>query len=237
MLPHGSHVSFMPLPNDTGTASIEVAKVPIDVLDDGVRDCLLSWVNAAAERPPVVVELYGVLIVWRTGRAGVAASTNRLPTAIAAVLDFTSTVTELQDIETEISAAWADYEADLPCGFTLTEADRSRATDLAARYRRAMSLTGRLARLSPSIHQPLHHPPTLAGQIGERLRDRCRLADREEFASEQLEPITQLYEACGQRVTEHNIAHREYVLIWVIVLLLATETVMLLVDLLASAAG
>lgn len=237
MLPAGSQVVSVPLPDVTEAASLELAQVPIDVVDDGVRECLLAWGSDATDSPPVVLELYGTLIVWRTGRAGVAAPADRLPTAVAAVREFAATVTELQGIETVIAAAWAEYEADLPCGFTLTEADRGRASDLAARYRRAMSLAGRLARLSPRIHQPLHHPPTLAGQIGERLRDRCRLADREEFASDQLEPIIQLYEACGQRVSEHTIAHREYVLIWAIVLLLAAETVMLLVDLLASTAG
>ena len=98
-----------------------------------------------------------------------------------------------------------------------------------------MSLSGKIARLSPRIHLPPEHPPTLAGQLGERLRDRSRLADREEFADEQLDTIIRLYETSGQRVSEFTLAHREYILIWVIVLLLGAEILLLLIDLLPSA--
>ena len=70
-----------------------------------------------------------------------------------------------------------------------------------------MSLAGKLSRLSPHIHLAPEHPPTLAGQIGERLRDRSRLIDREEFVSEQLEIMIRLYETTGQRVSEYTLAH------------------------------
>ena len=58
--------------------------------------------------------------------------------------------------------------------------------------------------------------------------------DREEFADEQIDTIIRLYETTGQRVSEYTIAHREYILIWIIVLLLGAEILLLLTDLLSS---
>jgi len=231
----GGQISTWPLAGLTEPASIELLEIASPSSDDSLLTELLKWTGEETAPPPVVLDLYGTLVVWTPTRVAVAASPDRLPLATAAVLDFAATAAELTQIEANIAAAWPDYETDLPCGFMLHEHDPHRARELAERYRRAMSLAGRLTRISPCIHQPLKHPPTLASQIGERLRDRCRLADREEFASDQLELITGLYESCGQRVSEHAIARREYVLIWVIVLLLAVEMVLLLVDLLASA--
>lgn len=204
----------------------------------GLLPQLLAWAEqGGSASPPVVLDLYGTLVIWTPRRSVVVAAADRLPTAAKAVSDFAETAAELTTIEQAITDAWADYEADLPEGFAVTTAGPDQLAELSRRYQRAMSLAGRLARLSPRIHQPPLHPPTLASQIGERLRDRCRLADREEFADDQLETILRLYEACSQQASDRLLANREHVLTWVIVLLLAAETVLLLVDLLAAAGG
>jgi len=199
---------------------------------------LQAWVEQGdVTVQAVVLELYGTLVIWTPQRSAVAAPVDRLQKAATAAAEFTETAAELAAIEQSIAAAWPAFEADLPSGFGITTAAAGQAEALAGRYHQSMSLAGRLARLSPRIHQPLLHPPTLASQIGERLRDRCRLADREEFADDQLETIIRLYEACGQRVSDGRLAQREHVLTWVIVLLLAAETLLLLVDLLAATGG
>ncbi len=155
--------------------------------------------------------------------------------AECAVLEFTKTAFELTAIEHLLDAAWKHYEDDLPCGFSFHKSDANTAATLSNRYVQAMSLSGEISRLSPRIHLPPEHPPTLAGQLSERLRERSRLADREEFADEQIDTIIRLYETTGQRVSEYTIARREYILIWVIVLLLGAEILLLLTDLLSSA--
>ena len=232
-LPAGSRIEPAVLPGGGPLLLVPVAEA------DGANlmPQLLAWVEQGASVPPTVLELYGTIVIWTPGRVAVASEADRLPRATAAVTEFTATVAELAAIEGAIAALWADYEADLSCGFAATSADASRLPELAERYRQSMSLAGRLARLSPRVHRPPEHPPTLAGQLGERLRDRCRLADREEFADDQLETIIRLYEGCGQRASDRMLAQREHVLTWVIVLLLAAETVLLLVDLLAAAGG
>lgn len=232
-LPDGSRIEPDALPGHGDLLLVPVAEAGGAEL----MPQLLAWVEQTASVPPTVVELYGTITIWTPGRAAVATLADRLPRATAAVTEFAATAAELAAIEGAIAALWADYEADLSCGFAVTAADAGRLPKLAERYRQSMSLAGRLARLSPHVHRPPEHPPTLAGQIGERLRDRCRLADREEFADDQLEVIVRLYEGCGQRVSDRILAQREHVLTWVIVLLLAAETVLLLVDLLAASGG
>ena len=232
-LPEGSRIEPTALAGGGGLLLVPVAEgVGAELMPQ-----LLAWVEQTASLPPTVLELYGTIVIWTPGRAAVASLVERLPRATAAVMEFAATVAELAAIETAIVAVWTDYEADLSCGFAVTAADAGRLPELAERYRQSMSLAGRLARLSPRVHRPPEHPPTLAGQIGERLRDRCRLADREDFADDQLETIIRLYEGCGQRASDRMLAQREHVLTWVIVLLLAAETVLLLVDLLAAAGG
>jgi len=233
-LPAGSRIEPAALPGGGDLLLVPVAPTAAAAL----LPQLLAWAEQSDNAvPPVVVELYGTLVLWTPRRAAVASPADRLPRATAAVTEFTVTAAELGEIERAIAGLWRNYEADLPCGFAVTAADAGRVPELAERYRQSMSLAGRLARLSPRIHQPPQHPPTLAGQLGERLRDRCRLADREEFADDQLETIVRLYEGCGQRASDRLLAQREHVLTWVIVLLLAAETVLLLVDLLATAGG
>lgn len=232
-LPAGSQIEPAALPGGGDLLLVPVAEA------DGANlmPQLLAWVEQAALVPPTVLELYGTVVIWTPSRVAAASAADRLPRATAAVTEFTATVIELAAIEGAIAGLWSDYEADLSCGFAVAAADASRLPELAERYRQSMSLAGRLARLSPRIHRPPEHPPTLAGQLGERLRDRCRLADREEFADDQLETIIRLYEGCGQRASDRMLAQREHVLTWVIVLLLAAETVLLLVDLLAAVGG
>ena len=233
-LPTGSRIEQAALA-DGGDLLLVPARVPEE---HRVFSQLLAWAEqGGSASPPVVLDLYGTLVIWTPRRSAVITAADRLANAATAVSDFAETVAELAVIEQAIADAWADYETDLPQGFAVTTAGPDQLTELSRRYQRAMSLAGRLARLSPRIHQPPLHPPTLASQIGERLRDRCRLADREEFADDQLETILRLYEASSQQASDRLLANREHVLTWVIVLLLAAETVLLLVDLLAAAGG
>ena len=90
-----------------------------------------------------------------------------------------------------------------------------------------------MAVIAPAVHAPPVHPPTLASQLCERLRDRTRLAERHEFAVDRAELAERLYEACGQRAAEFGIARRQMGLEWAIVVLLVIQTALLLVDLLA----
>ena len=232
----GRHVEEVRFPSISEEKRIGFLKISTeDPIESHLNECL-AWVHAGQScDKPIVLELYGTLVVWTPIRMVLATAPQHFKKAEHAVLDFTTTAFELSAIEHALPSAWEHYENDLPSGFSFHDSDRESATALAHRYKQAMSLAGKLSRLSPRIHLAPEHPPTLAGQLGERLRDRSRLIDREEFAGEQLDTMIRLYETTGQRVSEYVLAQREYVLIWAIVFLLAAEIILLLVDLLSTA--
>ncbi len=234
---HGRHVEEVRFPSISEQKAVEFLKIATDdPIESHFNDCI-TWVNSGQScDKPIVLELYGTLVVWTPIRMVLVTAPRHFKKAEQAILDFTTTAFEVGAIEHALPSAWEHYENDLSSGFLFHDSDKESAVDLAHRYKQAMSLAGKLSRLSPHIHLAPEHPPTLAGQLGERLRDRSRLVDREEFASEQLDTIIRLYETTGQRVSEYVLAQREYVLIWAIVFLLAAEIVLLLVDL-ASTAG
>lgn len=190
--------------------------------------------EAAAPTPVVTVPLYGCHVVWTPGRAAVVGPAARLEQLIAAVSDFANREGELRQLEQRCADLVAALDEDAAHAFEFDEQAVSRRDALASRFREAVAARGRLALLAPAVHAPPVHPPTLASQLGERLRDRTRLAERHEFAVDRAELAERLYEACGQRAAEFGIARRQMALEWAIVVLLVIQTALLVVDLLAG---
>ncbi|MFM8892393.1 MAG: hypothetical protein ACKOTB_12365, partial [Planctomycetia bacterium] len=100
-------------------------------------------------------------------------------------------------------------------------------------YREAVSIGRRLALLAPAVHTPPLHPPTLASQVGERLRERARLVERHEFAVAQADLAERVSESCSHRAGDARVARQQTALEWAIVVLLLIQSVLLVVDLLA----
>jgi hypothetical protein len=224
----GSHTLLLvPRADETGPEAIET---------------LRRWVaDLPADRPrhrielPILLRLYNVDLVWSPARSAAIAGDDRFGSIREAVTDFTSLEAELTAIEDGIATAWPAYEADLPHAYGFSDSSIALRDTLLARYGSVKSLQGRLARLTKQIMQPAPQPPTLAGQIGERLRERLRVEDRDEAADGELEVLSDHYDACGQRASDFMIARREQMLSWIIIVLLATETLLFAIDLLSNA--
>jgi uncharacterized Rmd1/YagE family protein len=92
----------------------------------------------------------------------------------------------------------------------------------------------RAVRLAPRVHLPHVHPPTLASQLAERLRERARLPERLEHLREKLELQFHAVELASQRVSDYALARTGHTLEWVIIIMLAAQTILLLVELLAG---
>ncbi len=202
-----------------------------------VVDAVNAWV-AAAGLPAtnvaavVSVPLYGCHVTWAPGRAAVIGSPSKLDMLVTAVADFAGREAELRQLEERCGQFLEALDGDAPYAFAVDERGLDHHEALAARFREAVAVRGRLALLAPAVHAPPLHPPTLASQLGERLRDRTRLAERHEFAVDRAELAERLYEACGQRIAEFGIARRQLGLEWAIVVLLVIQTALLIVDLL-----
>jgi hypothetical protein len=197
-----------------------------------------AWVAAAlvsaGGAPAVGVPLYGCHVVWAPGRAAVIGPESRLGQLRAALLEFAAREAELRAAERRAILLLDGSEDDAAATFVVDERLSSRLADAASRYREAVSVRRQLAALSPAIHAPPVHPPTLASQLGERLRDRTRLAERHEHAVEKTELAERVAETCGQRAAELVIARRQVALEWAIVVLLVAQTALLITDLFAS---
>lgn len=196
-----------------------------------------AWVEAtAATEPPVNVPLYGTQVVWSCRRAAILAPESKLASMREALLDFARCDAAVRRLEHEVVALLAVVEEDAPCAVEFDERHRERQPVLAERFSRAVAIRAELARLAPQVLAPPQHPPTLAGQLGERLRERTRLSARVEILQEQVDVLDRVYELCAQRIGDFAVARRHLTLEWVIIVLLAAELVVLLVEVLASAA-
>lgn len=236
-LPSGSHIERLPRSHQP----LLLVPKPADDASDAVSTAT-QWVAEAsalscrdAVALPVLLRLYNVDLVWSPERAAAVAAEERFAGIQDAVDDFSTLDAELAAIEAAVAAAWPAYEADLPYAYGFSEASISARDELLARYSSVKSLQGKLARLTRRITQPAPQPPTLAGQIGERLRERLRVEEREEAVDGELEVLSDHYDACGQRASDYAIARRENILSWTIIVLLSTETLLFAIELLSSA--
>lgn len=218
-----------------GADVLRLKLIPIPAGGEADAEAACAWVAEAAIQPPIVLPLYGTHVVWSPTRAACVGPADRLGQLRDAVVEFARCESGIRDLEAGIADGLVHVEADTVAVFDV-DLDEDRRRELAGRYRMAVASQAGLARLAPRVHVPPLHPPTLASQVAERLRERTRLDDRLEFADHQAEVLVRVYEQCGQRASDAAIARRHTRLEWAIVVLLAAETLFLLVDLLAWSA-
>ena len=217
-------------------ADIALLVVPAPIGDaGGLPDEALRWLSSAGSVQ--VIALHGAGVAWAPGRAAILVEPSRIDSVRAAVVEFLFREKELSHIEADVHAGWPDVEADASMGFEFRDRDADRRHVLGERFRRTIGLRSRLSRLLPHLDRPPVHPPTLASQVGERLRERSRMAERADFLDGQLEVQERVYDLCAQRASDWTIARKSTTLEWAIVVLLAVETVLILVGLLSSRGG
>ena len=221
-------------------AVLELVVLPADDADgtqdgEGHEAAALAWVAACrADMPPVQVPLYGTTVIWSPSRAAILAPHAALVAVREALLDFARCDAALRRLEGEAGVLLGRLDEDAPCAVEFDERHIDRQASLEERFRRSVRLRADLATLAPAVLRPPVHPPTLAAQLGERLRERTRLADRLEFVQAKADVLDRVYDLCAQRVGDFAIARRHLRLEWVIIVLLAAELVVLLVEVLAG---
>lgn len=225
---------------DGGTCELAMVAVPAAEAaehDRAVAEAVAAagtWATMAGGGPPFVVPLYGTCVVWSPGRCVALAPPDRLPTLRGALVEFADMEAELRGIERRAAASLEHLDGDAALAFEFDAHALPRRPELAARFGEVVSLRRRLVALAPRVTRPAPQPPTLAGQVGERLRERTRVGERLEHAVEQAELMERVYAGCGDRAAEFVVSRRHLALEWVLVLLLATEVLLITVDLLAA---
>jgi hypothetical protein len=167
-----------------------------------------SWVEAATPKHPAsqLLTLQNARIFWSPERIAILAPADRLETVCEALIEATFYETEISAIERQLGTAWPQLEKDMPLAFEFEANSIPQRKQLRRRFQEVLLLRAKLARLGPHVHCPHLHPPTLASQIGERLRERTRLVHRHEFLTEQLEVFERVYEMCSQKASDFMLA-------------------------------
>ena len=220
---------------DTGMDIITFPGNPNDADGPGILEAIMNWVLAAhglGLAPPITITLHGAQIVWHAARVGILAAPDRMETLLLALVDFGFHEKELSQLERSIAESWSQLETDAPLAFEVTTRDMQRMESVARQAQRILSVRMRHARLVPRLLRPGTHLSTQANQLGERLRERTRIEDRLEAVASQLEAFERVYEMASQRFAEFRITKHETTLEWAIIVLLATETLLLLIDVL-----
>ena len=223
-------------------ASLVLLSVPSQDLDQPeMLTTARNWMERRADvsaevggDPAVMITLHGAQVFWRDGRAAIIASSERLAAARTAVVEFAFHDGLLRSIERDIAARWPELEGDAPLAFDFHERWLRRRDELARRFQAFVLLRGRFVRLVPLVHRPPVYPPTLASQISERLRERTRITDRLEFCDGQLELYERVYDLCAERSSEFALARKGHVLEWIIIVFLAFQTLLLVLERIAA---
>ncbi|MCA9104793.1 MAG: hypothetical protein KDA83_05180 [Planctomycetales bacterium] len=196
-----------------------------------------QWVAAAAkpdELPVNIMSFHGAHIAWTRRRMAIVSSPEKFASLTATLLEYAYCESELLAVEDTLADSWEQMERDLPVAFEFKDRDLATKRQLAERFQRVMLLGARLAKIGPYAHSPHHHPPTLASQVAERLRERGRMAHRHEAIGDQLEVFEGVYELCGHRASEFTLARGGNTLEWIIIIMLLAQIILTVFDMLTA---
>ncbi|MEY3457661.1 MAG: hypothetical protein RL215_818 [Planctomycetota bacterium] len=205
-------------------------------LPHNIPDSLLLWcasAPAARGRGAAFAALHNAQLAWAPGRAVLCAEPDTLPLVTPALLEFAWLAAELESIESQLNPRWKELHADIPAAFHTPTLTPEQQSQLRERFCHAVAAKARLVQIAPLIESPPVYPPTIASQAGERLREKARLPERLEALREQLDTFTHVYEIAAQRLSETTASRSSLQLEWLIVVLLAFEVLLILVEILS----
>ena len=178
----------------------------------------------------------GAQLFWGPKRAAVVAALGRLEPLEAVLAEHAYYELEMAEVERKLSAAWPELEADGGPAFEVDAKTAKQRQRLAERFRAILGLRARLTRVLPFVLTPHVYPPTLASQVGERIRERLRMRHRVEVLQDQLEVFERVYDSCSQRVTDYRASRTGHLLEMVIISFLAVQMLLTLFEIMTSAA-
>jgi hypothetical protein len=174
--------------------------------------------------PPVFIKYRGVELTWRPGCATLQCDPDQAESLLLAVIEFAHYERELRRTEDEIVGAWPEVEHDKALAFNVTSADLHRDKIVGGSMDRAFQRRIRYARIEPHLYEPSATLPSSSQKLGVELREKARIEARLETVDAQIEVFEHIYEMAAQRMGEYRAAHHEIILEWIIIILLAAET-------------
>lgn len=217
-----------------GEADFQVLSIPAEQADAAdPAERVREWLTNGNGTPGhyQLVAMHGAQIHWCPPRLAVVAAPEFVEPVRRALLEAAYLESELHAVESGLAELWPEVEADAPRAFEFRERDMAERQRLAGRFRQVLLLRSRLAKITPRLLTPQAYPPTLPGQVQERLRERLGVAHRIEALTTQLETFERIYDLCGQRSSEYVLARKALTLEGIIVILLAVQIILVLFEL------
>jgi hypothetical protein len=229
--------------NSTGSETSVGEGIDILLVNSPPND-QLTWsdepLNWVAEKtnpgspPAVAITIHGAQVIWGASRAAILAAPDRAAPLLLALIDFSYYESELRKLEREVSESWPQLDLDTPLASSVAVPEPERFEAIGQRLEQTLRRRMRLARIAPHLSQPRGHLSPLANQLLDRLREKNHVEDRVEALGSQLEVFERIYEMTNQKISDFTSSRKERTLEWVIIVLLAAEVVLLLIDILWS---
>lgn len=199
-----------------------------------VREWLRGLPVDTPTHQPQWLSLQHVQMVWHPRCLALWVDPQREEKVLAALWSCHQLECGLTQLEAEVESGWGSADEDTPLAFEFNSDAIPRRSQLATRFQRVVRWRARHARFVSKVVVPHVFPPTIASQLGERFRERFRMEDRVEHLQVKLEAQSHVYELCSQRSSEYMVARTGHILEWVIIILLAAQTLFWLVDLMTA---
>jgi len=216
--------------------AIEILSMPGEDLE--IPRAVDAWVDAGAAAdagPSFWMVFQGCRIRWSPSRCAILAPADRLGTIRGAVIEVSGHDRIVRQVERSFEAAWPELDMDASLAFEFEERAVRRRGELRDRLQRVLHLRALLARIAPAVLAPPIYPPTLASQVADRLRERLRLVARHDAASLQADVFRDTYDMCGQRASDFMLARAGNRLEWVVIVLLAAQLLLWVLEYLVMA--
>lgn len=230
LLHSDASLSLILIPHNNSSSSIDL----IHSVQTWIDATSSSDSIASSSAKSILLTLQGVHIVWQPRRAVIFADSSRMEQICQSLIEATYFEQELRQIELEIDRGWEQTQRDSTFAFEFNERSLIHKDALKERFQFVLGLRVALARLTPQVLVPHVYPPTIASQIGERLRERTRMPERLTLVDERLNAQERIYDHCVQRTSEYMVARKGHILEWVIIILLLIQTIFWVIQLLSS---
>jgi hypothetical protein len=169
----------------------------------------------------------GGWVLYSPGRVVICAPQTTAHDLEAGLTDVQFHDLQLRKLEHEIAADWDKAQAHIPLAH---RTDLKRAGELATMSQNTLSRRMRCARIERGLLAPLLPTADGARKLGEKLREQLEIEDRLETLDGQIEVYEDLYELANQRLSDYSSFFREMIVEILIVVLLAMEVGMALVN-------
>jgi hypothetical protein len=188
-----------------------------------------AWLKSAPAVPARTVRLplEGGWLLWQPGRAAVFCPPEQVEALLSLLTAFSFYESELRKLEAEIAGDWPLVEADIPLAHDVKAADLGRQAQLGEMTQRTLLRRLRHVRVEQQLLE-LAADPRKAARL---LQRKLRVASRLEVLDGQLETYEYVYELANQRMAEYANFRREYLVEWLIVVVLALEVIVVIAEL------